>query len=162
MSRIFPADTPQMLESVKALLVEYVNWLQAKRMIYPHELRAFRDQLALLPGCFAPPDGCLLVGMHGEQAAGCVALRKLSAEICEMKRLYVKPALRGMSIGRALAEAVIAEAKKIGYTRIRVHTIRSMVGANSLYASLTFEKISPYEETPIEDAVFMELTLPKR
>jgi ribosomal protein S18 acetylase RimI-like enzyme len=159
MSRIVPADTPQLLETVRALLVEYGDWLQAKGMIYPRELRAFRDQLALLPGCFAPPDGCLLVGMHGKQAAGCVAIRKLSDEICEMKRLYVKPALRGMSVGRALAEAIIAEAKKIGYTRMRVHTLRSMVEASSLYTSLDFAKISPYEETPIEDAVFMELPL---
>ena len=159
MLAIVATTTPEMLEATRALLVEYGDWLQAEGMIFPRELRAFRDQLALLPGCFAPPDGCLFVAMYREEAAGCAALRKLRAEICEMKRLYVRAAFRGMGIGRSLAEAVIAEARKIGYTRIRLHTTRSMAAANSLYASLGFEGIRPYEETLIEDAVFMELPL---
>ena len=120
MCKIVPADTPQMLEAVKALLVEYRDCLRANQQIYRHEFQAFQNQLADLPGCFAPPDGCLLVGMHGKQAVGCVALRKLSDGICEMKRLYVKPAFRRMGIGRDLAEAVIAEARKIGIPIVAV------------------------------------------
>lgn len=159
MLRIVATTTPEMLETARALLVEYGDWLRAEGMIFPRKLRAYRGQLALLPGCFAPPDGCFFVAMYREEAAGCAALRKMSDKICEMKRLYVRPAFRGMGIGRSLAEAIIAEARKIRYARIRLHTTRSMVAANSLYASLGFEGVRPYEGTLIEDPVFMELPL---
>ena len=88
-----------------------------------------------------------------------IGLRKLSDGVCEMKRLYVREQFRGLGFGRALAEAVIEEARKIGYNYMRLDTVPSMDVARALYASVGFKQTSPYRYNPIEDAVFMELRL---
>ena len=119
----------------------------------------FSLELASLPGHYAPPQGRLLVARAGRKAAGCIALRKIADGICEMKRLYVRPAFRGRGIGRTLACAIITAARKIGYERMRLDTLASMNEALGLYESLGFRNIRPYYHNPSSNALFMELPL---
>ena len=154
MLEIFPVKTDKDLEIVKSLFVEYADSLG-----FDLGFQDFQEELANLPGEYAPPKGCLLVAEYKDQPAGCVALRKLSDGVCEGKRLYVRPEFRGLRIGRKLMEAIIEEALKIGYTRIRGDTLASMKTAQALYASLGFKEIKPYCHNPIEGAKFIELEL---
>ena len=124
MLKIHPAQTAEDIAIVKGLLAEYLACRELEDSIFPQEVQAFQKQLSKLPAEFAGPNGCLLLAMYREQPAGCIALRDLGDNICEMKRLYVKPEFRGLKIGRKLAGAVIAEARKIGYSAIRGDTRR--------------------------------------
>ena len=114
----------------------------------------FDRELAALPGDYSPPNGRLLLAEHEGQLAGCVALHKLESEVCEMKRLYVRAPFRR----RALAESIIAEARGIGYRRMRLDTVAPLMStAVSLYRQLGFQEIAPYRTNPIEGALYMEL-----
>src|SRR5437899_12773611 len=111
---------------------------------------------------FAPPGGRLLLARFDGQVVGCAGLRRLSPEIGEIKRVYVRPAFRGKGLGTALIEAVIAAARLIGYRKLRLETAGFMEGAQALYRSLGFNLIEPYREVPGELKpleVFMELNL---
>src|SRR6202011_4607454 len=98
-------ESPAQIEQVRELFLEY-----AQSLGFSLCFQSFDQELAGLPGDYAPPDGRLLVAEYQGQLAGCVALHKLASEVCEMKRLYLRPQLRGRGVGRALAETVIAEA----------------------------------------------------
>ncbi len=121
--------------------------------------QGFDRELAELPGEYVPPTGRLLIAFDGDRAAGCVALRPRSSDTCEMKRLYVRDPYRGTGLGRLLAQAIIAEARDIGYRRMLLDTLPSMDRAISLYLSLGFREIEPYYESPVEGTRFLELGL---
>ncbi len=149
------AHVPDDLAEVRALFEEY-----AASLGFDLEFQGFRDELAGLPGDYAEPGrGALLLAHDAGAVAGCVALRAIDAETCEMKRLYIRPAWRGRGLGRLLAEAIIAEARRLGYRAMRLDTVPSMTGALALYRSLGFVAIAPYRHNPIDGAVFLELAL---
>ena len=154
MLRIIPAKPEQDLELIRELFKEYASSLG-----FDLDFQDFKTELANLPGDYAPPDGCILLAKDKEQIAGCVALRKMGEDICEMKRLYVRPEFRGKGIGRKLSVAIIDKARDIGYKYMRLDTVPAMKQAIALYRSLGFKEIKPYRYNPIEGATFMELTL---
>jgi putative acetyltransferase len=151
---IVQAETDETIAVAKELFLEY-----AASLGFDLCFQNFDRELAGLPGDYAPPSGRLLVAFEKGNAVGCVALRRLEAGVCEMKRLYVRPAHRGRELGRTLAERITEEARKIGYEKIRLDAIRTMEPAVSLYRTMGFEEIAPYRANPIEGAVYMELWL---
>jgi len=151
------AESESRLLEAKKMIKEYADSLPINL-----DFQNFSSELADLPGEYAPPEGCLLLAYSNEMPAGCVALRKFSEGICEMKRLYVRPQFRGQNIGRILAEAVIAEGRHLSYTRMRLDTLSTMMQARALYASLGFTEIDPYRFNPVEGAKYMELQLTDR
>ena len=121
--------------------------------------QGFSEELAGLPGNYAPPEGRLLLALQNGKPAGCVALRPLEPAVCEMKRLYVRPAFRAHGIGRILIDRVVQEARQAGYQQMRLDTLPSMTAAQALYRRLGFQEIAPYRNNPIGGAVFLELQL---
>jgi len=149
------AESPAQIAQARELFLEYADSLGFSLCF-----QSFDQELAGLPGDYAPPDGRLLLAEYRGQPAGCVALHKLDSEICEMKRLYLRPQLRGRGVGRALAEAVIAEARAIGYRKMRLDTVEpAMPNAVAMYRRLGFVEIAPYRTNPIAGALYMELAL---
>lgn len=151
---IVEAATGPRLAGAKALVQEYLAELGVDL--------GFQDveaELERFPGDFSPPAGAVLLALDGEQATGVVALRALGASVCEMKRLFVRPAARGTGLGRALAERVIAKAVALGYRTMRLDTLPSMAPALRLYRDLGFREIPPYRYNPLPGARFLELDL---
>ena len=149
------AESPEQISAVRELFLEYANSLNFSLCF-----QSFEKELAELPGEYAPPGGRLLLATQQSHLAGCVALHKLDAEVCEMKRLYVRPQFRGKGLGRVLAERVVADAREIGYKRLRLDTVEPVMrDAVGLYKKLGFREIAPYRENPIDGALYMERTL---
>jgi ribosomal protein S18 acetylase RimI-like enzyme len=148
------ASSTEDLAAARALFEEYQGSLGFSLCF-----QNFDAELASLPGAYAPPEGRLLLAFAGAEPAGCVALRKIGEEICEMKRLWVKPDFRGTGLGRRLAETLMTEARATGYRAIRLDTLPSMKAAQALYTSLGFKDIPPYNDHPLEGTRFMEAAL---
>ncbi|MFX0061206.1 MAG: GNAT family N-acetyltransferase [Candidatus Hermodarchaeota archaeon] len=154
MVRLVEVVTEEQLDQVRRLFKEYTESLG-----FDLDFQDYEKEFAELPGEYSQPDGQLIVAMQGERIVGCVALRKFSDKICEMKRLYVQPEFRGRGIGKQLAKAIITEARKIGYTSMQLDTVPWMKEAITLYKSLGFKEIPPYRYNPIEGALYLELIL---
>ncbi len=138
----FPAHSSEHLATVRELFMEYANSLEVDLCF-----QNFNQELAQLPGSYAPPEGRLFLAAEGTTPAGCVALRKIEDRVCEMKRLYVRPAFRGKA------------ARECAYHQMRLDTLSSLKEAITLYESLGFQRIPPYYDNPSPLAVFMELRL---
>jgi putative acetyltransferase len=152
--RILEAKTHEEIALCRALFEEYAAWIGVDL-----SYQGFAAELAGLPGLYAPPRGGLFLALDGAEPAGCVALRPFERDICEMKRLFVRPAYRARGVGRQLAGHVIRAAREARYTAMRLDTLPFMGDALRLYERLGFARCAPYYQTPIEGTVFMELQL---
>jgi putative acetyltransferase len=152
---IVRAESQEQIAQVRELFLEY-----AQSLGFSLCFQSFDKELAGLPGEYVPPEGRLLLAAYDGQLAGCIALHKLEPGICEMKRLYLRPQFRGKGLGRALAEHIIAQARQIGYKRMRLDTVEPvMKDAVAMYCKLGFKEIAPYCSNPIAGAMYMELEL---
>jgi ribosomal protein S18 acetylase RimI-like enzyme len=154
MIQIHPARFPEQVDAVRGIFSEY-----AQSLGIDLGFQQFDAELADLPGKFAMPRGQVLLAYHEGELIGCVALRPIDDTICEMKRLYVRPAGRGLQAGKQLATQICARAREAGYQRIRLDTLPTMHAALGLYASLGFEPIHAYVFNPIPGAIFLECDL---
>jgi GNAT superfamily N-acetyltransferase len=149
------AESAAQVAQARELFLEYAHSLGVNLCF-----QNFEEELAGLPGHYAPPDGRLLLAEYEGQLAGCVALHEWEPGICEMKRLYLRPSFRGKGLGRVIAEKIIVEARNIGYRQMRLDTIAPiMKDAVEMYRKLGFKEIEPYRPNPIAGAMYMELRL---
>jgi len=149
------AESPSQLRQARELFLEY-----AQSLGFSLCFQRFDKELAELPGDYAPPSGRLLLAEFEGELAGCVALHKFEANICEMKRLYLRPKFRGKGLGRVLAETIIAVAQTIGYKTMRLDTVEPvMKDAVAMYGRLGFREIAPYRANPMPGTLYMELEL---
>ena len=158
--------------------VEQSEWMPFVRRLFAEYgeslgfdlcFQGFDCELAELPGKYAPPGGCILLAVaadhveneaiEDQQLAGCVALRPINSDTCEMKRLFIRPAFRGTGLGRRLATEIVGRARRAGYRAMRLDTLNTMTEALTLYNSLGFVEIEPYYANPIATAVYLELAL---
>ena len=153
--RLSQATTSDDIQNARQLFEEYASSLGFSLCF-----QNFDQELESLPGKYSPPSGRLLLAYSNEQLAGCIALRQLDAHTCEMKRLFVRPDFRGAKLGKVLVEAIIAEARAIGYKRMCLDTVPGkMDRAIGLYEAIGFRDVEPYYDNPVEGARFMELHL---
>ena len=138
------------VEEARTLFREYASSLP-----FALDFQGFDQELADLPAPYTPPRAALLLA----RGVGCVGLRPFDATTCELKRLYVRPAARGAGLGRRLVEAIVTEARRLGYAHMRLDTVPGMDAAQSLYEQVGFRETAPYRPNPIPGARFLELEL---
>lgn len=142
------------LETLRGLFREYNDYLG-----FNLDFQGFEQELAALPGKYAAPSGRLYLATYNGEIAGCVAFYKLSEGICELKRLYTRPAFQGKGIGRALIERALTDAKSTGYRTMRLDSLRRLVSAGKIYENFGFSEISAYNVNPLDDVYYMERVL---
>jgi GNAT superfamily N-acetyltransferase len=168
MIEIIKPQTKEELDEVRKLIRAFVAW-HRDRHLQDHALidsyfdeEAFEKELAMLPGAYAPPRGCLLLAYSDQKPAGCVALKEIDKDTCEMKRMFVYSKFHGKGVGVALTARIIEEARRIGYSTIKLDTSIRQREAQELYSKMGFVQTGPYYEMPkaLQDwLVFMELKL---
>lgn len=165
---IVPADNPVRLSAIRDLFQKYATSLSFNLCF-----QGFEEELARLPGEYAPWTGMLLLGLVDDQPAGCVAMHRLEgamagahgdlyggSDVCEMKRLYVRPEFRGCGLGRELVDTILKCAVAVGYRIMRLDTVPSEMGtAIEVYRKLGFVEIEPYRNNPVPGAKYLELDL---
>jgi putative acetyltransferase len=151
---IVDGHVAERVPAIRALFEEYAESLGVDL-----GFQDFDRELAELPGEYVPPLGRLLLALDGDEAAGCVGLRPFEPGVCEMKRLYIRPAHRGSGLGRLLAERIVEAGRDAGYERMRLDTLPTMGAARALYQSLGFVEIEAYRPNPIHGTTYFELAL---
>lgn len=152
---IIAAESPEHIGILRTLFTEYQHWLGVSLCF-----QGFDQELASLPGAYAPPLGRVYLAAADGTFCGCIALRPMKDEgVCEMKRLYVQEAFRGHGIGRMLTQRIVDDARAIGYRTMRLDTLQRMETARMLYRSLGFTEVPAYYHNPIEETVYLELEL---
>ena len=154
MLKIVQAKSASELNKIRELFKEYTDSLG-----FDLAFQNFEQEFAELPGKYTEPEGRLLLAIYNEQVAGCVSLRKFENNICEMKRLYVRPEFQRKGVGKELTKNIIDISREIGYQYMRLDTVPNMIEAIALYYSLGFYKIKPYRFNPIKGTLYFELKL---
>jgi GNAT superfamily N-acetyltransferase len=144
MIEIRPAQLRSDFDVARELFEEYARQLGVDLCF-----QGFAEELQTLEAMYGPPGGVVLLAHAQAQPVGCVALRPAGGGDCEMKRLFVRPAARGMGLGRRLAEAILSEASALGYQRMVLDTLEQLVAARALYEALGFREIAPYYDNPL-------------
>lgn len=156
--RIAPATGAEQIGFVRELFLDYARSLQIDLAF-----QDFEQELAALPGKYAAPRGALLLAWVGDAPAGCIAMRGLELaehpNACEMKRLYARPAFRGLGLGKRLALALLDAARSAGYAAMLLDTLAEMRSARSLYHELGFVEIARYYDNPLPGARYLKLDL---
>jgi putative acetyltransferase len=164
------AETEEHIRHAQELFTEYVEWLRTDVDTVLEDINdvpamsGYKDEIAGLPGKYAPPDGRLLLAYDEGRIAGCGCFYKYDEGVCEMKRVWVRPEFRGQKVGRLLVEMLIADARKADYTTMLLSTADKLKAALALYASLGFVETEPYYESPpevLDYEIFLKLDLSK-
>jgi GNAT superfamily N-acetyltransferase len=148
------AETDQHFTDARLIFLEYQKYLGINL-----DFQDFQSELAELPGKYASPAGSIILVYDRDKCIGCVALRPYAEDICEMKRLFVKPDYRGKNIGRELCSRIIKKAIEIGYSRMRLDTLATMKSAITIYKQAGFLEIPPYYHNPLPNVVYFERNL---
>jgi ribosomal protein S18 acetylase RimI-like enzyme len=156
--QLVEAVSPAQFDAARSLIEEYAAQIGAS-MGVDLGFQNFEAELNQLPNMYGPPSGCLLLANRDDEWVGCCALRRFSGDVCEMKRLYVKPNVRGANLGRRLTERSVAKARALGYRRMVLDTLADMDAAQALYRSLGFRETEPYYFNPMAGVTYMELDL---
>lgn len=145
---------PDQVNAIRELFLEYANSLE-----FDLGFQGFQSEIDSLPGNYSAPKGCVLLALKNSELAGCVALKPIDEEICEMKRLFVRPKFQGHGIGRTLVQKILKRAADMGYGKIRLDTVPSMRAAIEMYRAFGFYSIPAYRENPVPGTSYLERTL---
>jgi ribosomal protein S18 acetylase RimI-like enzyme len=154
MIKLAQAKLPDDESVVRELFLEY-----AASLPFSLRFQNWEHELAHLAEEYGSPTGCLILATEADNLAGCVALRRISESVCEMKRLYVRPGYRGLGLGRRLAQVILDEARKLQYQRMVLDTVPQMIEAIALYRALGFREIPAYRHNPVPGALYFEIAL---